>query len=88
MDAIDWLQQQDLAAWRTRLRQLRYELNQERGSRGAREPGRTEESPEASPPSHFEAQKPQSVPQEVAPPAEWGRPQKPARSTLSSRRSD
>lgn len=71
MDPIDWLQQQEHEAWKTRIRQLRRELSEQRLSRGTVELARKEESSEAP--------QPRTAPQEVAPPPLAVRQQKPVR---------
>lgn len=76
MDSIDWLQQQEHEAWRTRIRQLRRELSEPRLSRGTVEPGRSEPGRKEESP---EAPQPRTAPLEVAPPLSTGRPQKTVR---------
>ena len=76
MDAVDWLQQQDIEVWRTRIRQLRRELSEQRLSMGTVEPGRSEPGRKEESP---EAPQPQTTPLEVAPPLSTGRPQKTVR---------
>ena len=76
MDAIDWLQQQELETWKTKIRQLRQELREQRLSMGTVEPGRSEPGRKEESPSAAQSQ---TTPQEVAPPLSTGRSQKTVR---------
>ena len=76
MDPIDWLQQQDLDAWKTKIRQLCQELSEQRLGRGTVESGRSELGRKEESPKTPQAQ---TATQEVAPPLSTGRPQRTAR---------